>query len=103
MKRTTAAFLVSLAMVVASCGEPPAETSEVRAADLPPAEVAGEIESERVSPDDMTADWPALAAAADGSVWLAYVEWNGSDADAVVVRRRSPEGTWGGPIVLDDG
>jgi len=103
VKRTTAAFLVSLAIVVASCGEPPAETPEVPAADLPPAEVAGEIESERVSPEDTTADWPALAAAADGSVWMAYVEWNGSDADTVVVRRRSPEGTWGGPIVLRDG
>ncbi len=101
--RFPAELLITLTVIFASCSQPPAETPEVPTGELAPAEVAGEIESQRVSPADMTADWPALASAVDGSLWAAYVEWNGADADAVVVRRRSPEGTWGGPIVLPDG
>ena len=103
MTRTLAALLITSAVILASCSQPAVEQPEVRAQDLPPAEVAGEIESQRVSPVDTTADWPALSTAADGSLWVAYVEWNGSDADSVIVRRRSPEGTWGGPITLSDG
>ncbi len=90
-------------MLLAACSERPIETLEVPIGELPPADVAGEIESERISPEGKTSDWPALAAATDGSLWAAYVEWSGTDSDVVSVRRRSPEGDWGDPVYLDDG
>lgn len=62
--------------------------------ELPPAEIAGEIPSVRVTPAGSTADWPALAAGSDGSLWMAYVEWDGHASDSVVVRRRDPSGSW---------
>ncbi len=80
-----------------------AQEAETPANELPPAEVAGEIPSQRVSPEEITADWPALAAGADGSLWTAYVEWDGADSDRVVVRRRSPSGDWGPAIEVADG
>ncbi|MGH6962208.1 MAG: TolB family protein, partial [Dongiaceae bacterium] len=73
-------------------------------ANLPDAKIAGEIPAVRVSPEDQTADWPALAVDNSGAAWIAYIEWNGRDADRVVVRRRAAGGDqWGEPIVLDDG
>ncbi|MDE0625560.1 MAG: hypothetical protein OXH99_04105 [Bryobacterales bacterium] len=87
-------------VLVLSCGEIPPPVSP---AELPPAEIAGEIPSVRVSHTDRTSDWPALAAAGDGSLWTAYVEWDGDSADTVVVRRRDPAGTWGDPVSIDDG
>ena len=91
---------ILVATLLLSCGESPdpGPTDE-----LPPAEVAGEIEAERISPADRTADWPSLAAGPDGSLWTAWVEWNGKDADSVVVRRRDPAGTWESPVVVEDG
>lgn len=88
----------------ANTGQDP---GEARKPNLPEAKIAGEVASVRVSPEDGTADWPALAVTADGAVWVAYVEWNGKDADRVVVRRRAPGADpaagWGAPIVLEDG
>ena len=80
-----------------------AQEAETPANELPPAEVAGEIPSQRVSPEEITADWPALVAGADGSLWMAYVEWDGAASDRVVVRRRSPSGDWGPAIEVADG
>lgn len=80
-----------------------AQEAETPASELPPAEVAGEIPSQRVSPEGLTADWPALATGADGSLWTAYVEWDGADSDRVVVRRRLPGGDWGPAIEVADG
>ena len=80
-----------------------AQEAETPANDLPPAEVAGEIPSQRVSAEGVTADWPALATGADGSLWMAYVEWDGADSDRVVVRRRPPSGDWGPAIEVADG
>ena len=80
-----------------------AQEAETPANDLPPAEVAGELPSQRVSPEGVTADWPALATGADGSLWTAYVEWDGAESDRVVVRRRHPSGDWGSAIEVADG
>lgn len=91
---------VGLFLLVAGCNQTPDPATPV---ELPPAEVAGEIPSQRVSPADKTADWPAMAAGADGSLWVAYVEWNGDDADRVVIRRRSSGGDWDDPVFPDDG
>ena len=75
---------------------------DVPVADLPPAEIAGEISSTRVSPQETTADWPSLAVAADGALWSAYIEWNGKDSDRIVVRKRDAAGRWGDPIYVVD-
>ncbi|MBI3696032.1 MAG: hypothetical protein HY238_14475, partial [Acidobacteria bacterium] len=69
---------------------------------LPPATIAGEVAATRISDPSMTADWPAVAAAADGSLWTIYVEWNGKDRDRVLVRRLTAQGQWRDPIALDD-
>ncbi len=92
--------LVALAFPLATCERVEVEVPQ---ADLPPAEIAGEVPSDRVSEAGKTADWPAVASGADGSLWLAYVEWDGDAADTVVVRRRDPDGAWGAPVRLDDG
>ncbi|MFQ6098014.1 MAG: DUF3604 domain-containing protein, partial [Armatimonadota bacterium] len=68
-----------------------------------PGALAGTISAERVTRPDMQSDWPAIAHTRDGALWIAYVQWNGRDADAVMVRRRSPDGELGDPILLDDG
>lgn len=81
------------------CSETPPAVSPAK---LPPAEIAGEIPSGQVSAADHTSDWPALAAAGDGSLWVAYVEWDGDSSDTVVVRRRDPAGTWVDPVGIDD-
>jgi hypothetical protein len=70
---------------------------------LPPATIAGELPAAAVTEPERQSDWPAVAVSADGATWLAYVEWNGKDADRVLVRRQAPGGTWGAPIPLDDG
>ncbi len=71
---------------------------------LPEARIAGEIPSVRVSPEERTADWPAVAVGSDGTVWIVYIEWNGKDADRVVVRRRAPGAErWSEPVELEDG
>jgi hypothetical protein len=70
---------------------------------LPPAKIAGEIPGDRVSDPNKQSDWPAMAYAADGSLYAVYVEWNDKDADRVIVRRRDPAGKWGPPVAIDDG
>ncbi len=82
---------------------PAASLEDVPVADLPAAEVAAEIASDRVSAQGMTADWPALASAPDGGVWSSWVEWDGAKSDRVLVRRRNPSGEWGAPIEISDG
>ena len=79
------------------------QEAEVPFAELEPAMIAGEVSSDRISRKDVTSDWPALAAGSDGSLWAAYVEWDGEDSDTVVVRRRDPHGSWSDPSILDDG
>ena len=76
---------------------------EIPAANLEPAEIAGEVDADRISREGVTSDWPALAAGADGSLWVAYVEWDGRDSDRVVVRRRDAGDSWMDPVDLDDG
>ena len=93
-------LLAALPFLAAACSQPPEPTAH---AELPPAEVAGNVPAQRVSAADRTADWPALAAGADGSLWIAYIEWNGDDADRVVIRRMSASGDWEEPVVPDDG
>ena len=88
------------ALLVAGCTQEQITSTDD---ELPPATIAGEVVADRISPTDTTADWPALAAGRDGSLWTAYVEWNGSDADEVVVRHRPPDGEWGPPRVVADG
>ena len=68
-----------------------------------PAETAGEIPASRISREDRTSDWPAMATAPDGTLWTAYVEWDGDAADRVVARRRDAAGQWGEPVTFDDG
>ena len=75
----------------------------LRSPNLPPAAIAGEAPAVRLSAPEATADWPAVAAAPDGTLWAIYVEWNGKDRDQVLVRRQSPGDGWSNPIVLDDG
>ncbi len=70
---------------------------------LPPAAIAGEVAALRVSRPEVTSDWPAVAAAADGSLWTVYVEWDGKDRDRVVARRQSAAGEWQEPVALEDG
>ncbi|MFQ6132841.1 MAG: hypothetical protein ACE5R4_12445 [Armatimonadota bacterium] len=65
--------------------------------------VAGEIPAERFTDPEKQSDWPAIAATPQGALWAAYIEWNGADADRVLVKRRARDGTWGEAIALDDG
>jgi hypothetical protein len=70
---------------------------------LPPAQTAGEIAAERISNPAKQGDWPAIAAASDGSLWAIWIEWNDKDADRVLVKRRDPQGAWGAEIEIADG
>ncbi len=97
MNKTIVAVLAGF---LAACGQPSEDPAQ---AEFPPANIAGEILAQLVSPTGKTADWPALAVGGDGSVWAAYVEWNGSDADTVFVRRRNPSGSWEAPVAIEDG
>src|SRR5262245_50612916 len=71
--------------------------------ELGQARLGPEIGGERVSDPGKQSDWPAVAAASDGSLYAIYVVWNDKDADSVVVRRRDPSGKWGEPITINDG
>ena len=62
------------------------------------AKLAGEISGERVSDPEKQSDWPAVAAASDGSFYAIYVLWNDKDADSIVVRRKDPSGKWEAPM-----
>ena len=93
MRLPDSALPILLLVLPISCG-----LEVVLAQDLPPAEIAGRIPSVLVSPAGSTADWPALAASSDGSLWAAYVEWDGGASDSVVVRRRDPLGAWHAPV-----
>src|SRR5437016_931114 len=74
-----------------------------RIVDLGQTRLAADISGERVSEAEKQSDWPAVAAAADGSLYAVYVVWNDKDADSIVVRRRDPAGKWDGPVTIVDG
>ncbi len=93
-------LITALLGLLLACAEP---AEEAEPAEMAPAEIAGEIPSERASAAGRTSDWPALAAATDGSLWLAFVEWDGESSDSVLVRRRDPNGVWNDPTILNDG
>ncbi len=97
--------LILLLLAAAGASAPQTTTGsleDIPVAELPAAEIAGRVASERISAAEMTGDWPALAAAADGSLWAAWVEWDGKAADRVLVRRRAPGGAWGAAIEVRD-
>lgn len=70
---------------------------------LPPAQIAGELPGDRVSDPGKQGDWPSIAYTRDGSLWAIWIEWNDRDADRVLLRRRSPKGSWGPEIPIADG
>jgi len=70
---------------------------------LPPAKVLGEIGAERISDPKRQSEWAAITNAEDGTLWAAYIEWDGSQSDRVLVRRKAKGETWGQPVALDDG
>ncbi|MBM3890062.1 MAG: hypothetical protein FJ388_13175, partial [Verrucomicrobia bacterium] len=74
-----------------------------RKSNLPPATIAGEIKAERVTDGKQQSDWPAVAVTADGAAWVTWIEWNGKDADRVLLSRRPAGGAWAKPLALDDG
>ncbi len=89
---------------VATTGTPTDGASDLgRKSNLPPAAFAGELTAGRVSDGTQQSDWPAVAATADGAVWVAWIEWDGRDADRVLVSRKPAGGAWGAPVALDDG
>ena len=45
---------------------------------LAPAKIAGEIPGDRVSDPEKQSDWPAIAYAADGSLYAVYVNTQGA-------------------------
>ncbi len=65
--------------------------------------LAGQIPGQAASDPGKQSDWPSIAAAADGSEYILYVEWNDKDRDRLVVRRRDAQGNWGPPIPIEDG
>src|SRR6186997_1251394 len=67
------------------------------------AKLGPDIAGERVSDPGKQSDWPAVAAASDGSFYTAYVVWNDKDADSIVVRRKDPGGKWEAPVTIEDG
>ncbi len=71
--------------------------------DLPEAQIAGTIPGERFSNPGKQGDWPAIAAAADGSVYALWIEWNDKDADRVLFRHRDGKGQWGPEMPIPDG
>jgi hypothetical protein len=92
-------ILISLLAIFSFCcaQEGPARVN------LPAGQIAGEIGGDRLSNPDKQGDWPAIAYSQDGSLWAIWIEWNDKNADCVMVRRRDPQGKWGGEIAIDDG
>jgi hypothetical protein len=81
-------LIIGFASLLGQSPEGPAVTN------LGPATLAGEIPASRVSDSGKQGDWPAVAAAEDGSVWTAWIEWNDKDADRLLVRRRDAQGKY---------
>ncbi len=113
LPKLTAAIIVLLVLGVAIAAQrrPPAPAQEPASptalegppANLPEAKIAGELPGSRVSPEEITADWPAAAVTSDGATWVAWIEWDGKGADRVVLRRSSDGAAWAAPIVIEDG
>src|SRR5258708_480646 len=104
MKRLSLSFL-AVAIPLAAQNRPAQQQNPEgpAAVDLPEAQIAGTIAGERFSKPEKQGDWPAIAAAADGSVYVLWIEWNDNDADQVLVRRRDSKGRWGPEIPIPDG
>lgn len=64
--------------------------------------LVGEIPAGRISAPDRQSQWPAIAALPEVLV-VAYVQWNGKDADNVVVAQRLSNAPRWHTTVLDDG
>ncbi len=56
-----------------------------------PLKLAGTLPASRASLENRQSDWPSIAYAADGALYVAYVEWN----DADIFARRYGAGKWG--------
>lgn len=98
MSKTSLRFLLPALILGAAAGQEANPGSN-----LAPAQTAGEIAAERFSDPAKQGDWPAIAAASDGSLWAIWIEWNDKDADRVLVKRRDPQGNWGAAIEIADG
>ena len=70
---------------------------------LPPASIAGAVSATRVSNPGKQGDWPSATYGRDGSLWVAWIEWNDHDADRVLARRRDAQGNWGKEMAIEDG
>jgi hypothetical protein len=82
---------------------PPQAPEAPVTAELGALRLAGEIPGSRASHPGRQSDWPSIASAKDGSLYVAYIEWNDKDADRVVVRKKPPQGEWSAAVVIDDG
>jgi hypothetical protein len=117
MKRTLILLLLTALVLTAICALLPAQQKKRKAAgqkqsdsvESPPADnaalpdLAGVLAAEAVSDKEKQSDYPAIAYAADGSLWMVWVEWNDKDADRVMARRRSPQGAWSEPVQVSQG
>ncbi|MGH9666358.1 MAG: hypothetical protein ACRD9L_18170, partial [Bryobacteraceae bacterium] len=107
-RRRSLAILIFVASLPV-CAQPPARRAPAQnpegrpGANLPPAQIAGELPGARVSDPGKQGDWPTIAYARDGSLWAIWIEWNDKDADRVLLRRRDPQGNWGSAIAIADG
>jgi hypothetical protein len=103
--KTRIAVLIVVVVFVLRLGSQKeiAQAGAGAAPQLPPATIAGEIKAEAATTGGKHSDYPAVAVTADGVTWVACVEWNGEDADRVVVRRKPKDGRWSDPIELRDG
>ena len=98
---TTIALVAALSLFAQQGNRPDPEGRS--GANLPPAQIAGDVPGDRVSDPAKQGDWPAIAYAKDGSLWAIWIEWNGKDSDRVLLRRRDRQGNWGAEIPIEDG
>jgi len=66
----------------------------------PPIQFASAGSAERVSEPTKQGDFPAVASASDGSLWVAWVEWDGRNADRILARRW--QGSWQEPVQVSE-
>ena len=52
--------------------------------ELPPARMQGALQSMRISPADRQCDFPAMTAAPDGTIWVAWVQWARTHDELIV-------------------
>ena len=86
-------LILALATAVLQAQQPaPPERQWVRETRYQPSplRLAGEFPGSPVSRPGHTADWPAIAYGADGTLYCAYVEWDGKQADRIMARIHKP-------------